>query len=80
MDTIAIREFEAPMLTQLTSLSGGGLSLASEQQQQQQQQQNQQLNWRRFLNAKTQLPMEEIVTQLTRETKIINEIAAVKKA
>ena len=28
------------------------------------------LNWRRFLNPDTKLPMEEIVTKLTHEIKV----------
>jgi hypothetical protein len=67
-------DFEAPLMTELTSLSGIGISARAQQQQQQQQQQQRNLSVRRYLNLETQLPEEEVVTKLTTEIKQINKV------
>jgi hypothetical protein len=67
--------FELPTITELDSLGFGSLSTTSQQQQQQQQQQVLQKNQRRFINLKTGLPEEEVVTKLTTEIRQFNKLA-----
>ncbi len=71
---------QPPMITELSALNSLALLRAdSEQQQQQQQQQQAHRAARRFLNAETQLPQEEIVTKLTVEVTQVNSIQTVKR-
>jgi hypothetical protein len=64
-----------PEVTDLGVLSGAALRADSEQQQQQQQQQQASRQVRRFLNAETSLPQEEVVHKLTTEIRQTNTIA-----
>jgi hypothetical protein len=66
-----------PEVARVGDLAGFGSSLTmdSEQQQQQQQQQQRARTVRRFLDAETMLPQEEVVTKLATEIKETNRIA-----
>jgi hypothetical protein len=66
--------FERATVTDLGAFSGFALRADAEQQQQQQGQQQQQQHSRRFLDEKTMLPQEEVVTILTHEIRQINQI------
>lgn len=70
------QEFIRPLIEDVTSQFGnfGQLRADSEQQQQQQQQQQAARNVRRFLNAETANPEEEVVTKLVTEIKTLNRV------
>lgn len=70
-------EFIRPAIEDVSGQIGNlsQLRADSEQQQQQQQQQTGVMSIRRFLNAETSNPEEEIVTKLTTEIKTLNRLA-----
>ena len=71
------QEFVRPLIEEISSQVGsiGLLRADSEQQQQQQQQQQGTRTVRRFLNAETNNPEEEVVTKLTTEIRTQNKLA-----
>lgn len=66
--------FDRPTVTDLGAFGGFALRADAEQQQQQQGQQQQQQHARRFLDEKTMMPQEEVVTILTTEIRQTNQI------
>ena len=64
--------FGSPVVGEFTSAAA--LRADDEQQQQQQQQQQGNHTVRRFIDAATQLPHEEVVSKLTTEVRQLNSV------
>ena len=69
------QDFIRPTVEEIGSELGSLAYLRADSEQQQQQQQQRARTVRRFLDAATSLPQEEIVTKLTTEIRTLNKLA-----